>query len=359
MRILLLSAGSLCARNVIDALAPHRRGLTLIGTNSLAAAGVFDCDAAHRVPPAADPDYEPVLAALIDREEPDLVIPTRDDDVLALARLKAARSGSTRPVLPVGSTAAAAIMDDKLASHRFAVAEGLPFAATVATPEEALALGEAHGYPLIGKPARGNGSRGVVLLLSPDHVRRAFADSGMVVQPYLDPSPDLTAALPDLSAGVPFFFSLPETGQYSVQVVIGPDGDVSPLFASRNTMVCGRCEWSQRTTDPALARAGMDFAHSIRQAGWVGPFNVQFKRTPDGRYVAFEMNGRFTGTTSARSHLGFDEVAEVLRRFTGWSGDDSCPAAPVAAVQKILTDHPLPAADAERFREDGRWRRSC
>ncbi len=361
LRILLMSAGSLCARNVIDALAGRRQAVTLVGTNSTAAAGgVFDCDVAYLVPPAADPGYRSALTDIIAAERPDLVIPTRDDDVVALAGIKAERPDASGPVLLAGSVQAAELMDDKLASYRFAVEEGLPFATTVDTLDGALALGTTHGFPLIGKPARGNGTRGVVVLCSPDQVKCAFDRGPMVVQPYLDASPTTSSAIPDFSAGVPFFFSLPEDGQYAVQVVIGPDGRCSEPFASRNSMVCGRCEWSERTTEPALLDAGLSFAQAIQRAGWMGPFNVQFKRLPDGRFVAFEMNGRFTGTTSARRLLGFDEVGEVFRRFTTWNREtEAASTTPAFAVQKVLADHALPASAIERLQETGYWRRSC
>ena len=88
--MLLLSSGSAVAQNVIDALGPRRERCTVIGTNSIAEAALnFCCDTVYRVPPAASgAAYIEHVARLISQERPHIVIPTRDDDVLALATLR-------------------------------------------------------------------------------------------------------------------------------------------------------------------------------------------------------------------------------------------------------------------------------
>ncbi|HEY9219623.1 MAG TPA: hypothetical protein VIO94_16365, partial [Phenylobacterium sp.] len=113
LRVLVLSAGSLCAHNLLCLLAPRRDETFVIATNSVAeAAGIYMCDAAHLTPPAADAEaYEAALRRIIEAEAPDIVVPTREDDVVALARLKACYHGPA--TLLVGSLQAAEILEDK------------------------------------------------------------------------------------------------------------------------------------------------------------------------------------------------------------------------------------------------------
>ena len=175
LRLLLLSVGALSAQNVIDAIGGRRERCVILGTNSVAdSAGNFRCDVMYLVPPAASgAAYIESIAALIHKERPDLVIPCRDDDVLALAVL-GEQSPRIPSVLLTGSVAAARVMNDKVETSRFARRHGLPFAPTAETVEAALDLARTHRLPLIGKPRAGNASHGVVLLRSTDEIERAF-----------------------------------------------------------------------------------------------------------------------------------------------------------------------------------------
>lgn len=98
IRIAITSVGSLVGQNILDSLEGRREGIEVVGVNSVAAAaGNFRCDRAYLAPPASrSGEYLDRLAAVLNEEKPDLVLPGRDDDVLALARLKGKRRGRGR-----------------------------------------------------------------------------------------------------------------------------------------------------------------------------------------------------------------------------------------------------------------------
>ena len=240
IRLLMLSVGSLVAGNVLQVLASRRQYVFLIGANSVAeAAGHFQVDVSYLVPPVADEAaYVAAIERIIVEQEPDLVIPGRDDDILVLARMKSRYPD--KPVLMVGSVAGAEIMNDKKRTWEFAQRHGLPFTPTVDAPEPALALAAAHGYPLIGKPRCGNGARGVTILRNEAELRARSA-----------PPRPRGAAVPRLPrgrqgpawpvrAGLPFFFSFPERTQYLTHMIIGPDGSFSETSVIRNLQVGGQ-----------------------------------------------------------------------------------------------------------------------
>lgn len=358
MRVLILSVGSLCAHNILCLLQSRRSEYVIIGANSVAeSAGVFLCDAAHLVPAAADTDsYAGAVLRLIETERPDLVVPTREEDVVALARIKASYGGPA--VLLVGSVEAAEILEDKRLTASFAERHGLPFAPTEDTHEGALRLADNYGYPLIAKPARGNGTRGVALLLERSHLDAAFESEAMLVQPFLDGPADMSDYKQMLRRGLPFCFSYPEPNQYAYQVVIGAEGALSEGYASRNTMVMGKPERSLRIFDEQLLAAGRAFAEAIRAEGWVGPFNAQFKKTPAGAFVGFEVNGRFTGSSAARGLSGFDEWAAVLRGFGFEAPETENPAVDVRIAHGVLTHYAVPASALRELETEGVWRRS-
>ena len=360
LRLLLLSVGSLVSQRLIGALGVRRERCVLIGTNSVAdAAGNFRCDTVYLVPPAASgAAYIERIAELIGEEEPDLVIPCRDDDVLALALL-GEQSLRSDAVLLTGTVAAARVMNDKVESARFAARHGLPFAPTATNAREALALAQAHRLPLIGKPRCGNASLGVVLLRSTEEIERAFAlRPDLIAQPFLDPPENMNALIAPFEAGLPFFFSFPSTNKYSVQVIVGPNSSISASFGTLNTEVGGKGVTSRRCDDPELLEVGRAYGLAAAAEGWKGPLNVQLKRTPEGELVAYELNGRFTGGTAARTLMGFNEIGEVVGRFLPGAAFPSIPASESDEEQRYLTSYPVPREGVATLQTLGKWSRA-
>jgi carbamoyl-phosphate synthase large subunit len=331
----------------------------VIGANSVAeAAGNFSADVTHLVPQAdREDEYAAAIERLIAEHAPDLVIPSRDDDILVLARMQ--RRRGPKAALLVGSSAAAEIMDDKQKSADFAARHGLPFAPTAAALAAARALAAAHGFPLIGKPRCGNGARGVVILRTQAELERAFAArADLVAQPFLDMPEEAARLLEGFEAGLPFFFSFPERAQYTTQMIIGPDGAASAVCACRNIQVGGQAVVNERIDDVGLIALAERYGAALRREGWAGPINIQAKRTADGVFVPFEMNGRFGGGTAARTLMGYDEVAMAIRAFVPAAADfPAFESEPSHLVQKALTSAPVRAGPVEELRRTGRWER--
>jgi carbamoyl-phosphate synthase large subunit len=319
--VVLLSGGSLVGENVIDALGERRAELRLLATNTEAwAPSLTRVDRVCLVPPtAADPQaLKALLMQLVDEERPALVIPCRDDDVQWLARWAGELAERGVQSL-VGSTTAVAHIVDKWRSAQFSLAHGLPFArsapATDAVAVEAL-LGDV-GWPLIVKPRAGFASLGVRILRQPRQLQAVLGDPTLLVQEYLGSREVLTRYLDELERlGVPLFNSFEEL-KYSLQAFIGPAGDIVGHVVTRHAMKQGKSAvvevWEDAELDALVQRAATTFA----EAGWRGPLNVQCQQCPDGRFVVYEYNGRFTGATSARALLGYDEVGLALERIAG------------------------------------------
>jgi len=360
LRLLLLSSGSLAAQNVIDALGERRERCLLIGVNSLEkSAGNFRCDVVFRVPPASSgAAYIDSIADIVRAERPDLVIPSRDDDVLALALLRE-RHTCIQSVLLTGTPATARMWEDKVETARFAARHGLPFAPTAENARDALALTAKHPLPLIGKPRAGNGSRGVVLLRSQAEIERAFeARPDLIAQPFLDPPANMQALIAPPEAGLPLFFSFPAAYQYIATVIVGPDGAVSEPITWLCTLVGGQSMEGTRCDDPQLLELGRAYGHAAAAEGWRGPLNIQLKRPAHGSYVAFEVNGRFSGGTAARTVLGFDEVGLAIKAFLPavdfpLRTDPACDA-----IQKYVQSYPIPREGVEALRRSDRWVRA-
>ncbi len=346
-RILITSCGSLVAQGIAASLDGRRDGLELIGANAVDDAQARStCDRLHRLPRTAQIDaFESAFRALFDTEQPDLVIPARDDDVVALTRL-AAEWPALRVRLLAGTARMARIIRDKYRSSLWAASRKLTFASTIRTGRSDTAV-RAHrivtasGFPLIAKPRCGNASRGVRIVDGQRHLHAFISEPGYVLQPFIGNGEAFRELDRELQNGIPLFWRDGETRNLSGQALIGPDGTVLCVIATRNDMVMGRCEGVELCTDAASRELLLMAARAAAQDGWRGPLNLQCAQRSDGAWVCYEMNGRFTGATSARRYMGCDEVALAIEAFTGASLPPVEPGVRVGRVERVFRDLPV------------------
>lgn len=137
-----------------DIVASFARHATTIAAdpNPLAPAQ-YAAHVRRRVPPIADPDYVPALAALCAEFGVGAVIPLTDLDIEVLAR---ARAGGALPALVPDPEIARATYD-KYETHGLLERLGLPSPPTVLPGEEP------DSYPVMVKPRQGSGARSIHL----------------------------------------------------------------------------------------------------------------------------------------------------------------------------------------------------
>jgi len=362
-RLLVLSAGTQVGQNVLRTLSGRRDGVVLVATSSVAnEPALFDFDAVYLAPEtAADPvAFERRLLDVIEREQIDLVIPCRDDDVVFLAALRERRP-DLAPRLLCGSLEAARVIADKWDSHEFCRRHALPFAASMidGSAEQRSAFVRRHGLPVVAKPRRGYASLDVYMLYRDEQVAAALERGGFVVQQYLgDPRRvfDFLAAIE--SGGVPLNHTF-RSIKHSIQVLIAPDGSIVHVICTRNYRNQRRSKWVEPDDDPIAASIGVACAQAFSAAGWRGPLNIQCEKTAAGEMLVHEFNGRFTGATVDRWLLGFDEVGAAIERFTSRAIASEAPAqaAALEAFESLVARGADPR-DVSALERDRCWRRA-
>lgn len=365
--ILILSAGSLLGQNILDTLEGRRHKVQVTGADcSSGNPRVFRCDKAYKAPPISTPEFKEFFYDLVEKKQPDMILPGRDHDVLALAEF-ARLSPQMQKRIPCGAVESVKIMNDKGLSFQFAKEYNLPFAETFVlnhNPNEALSWAEGIGFPLLVKPSEGYGSLGIRIILDKNQLNAFLGKTphGFILQQMLDLSSDARRLIENFTresdTGVPFFFYLPEENQFAGQTIIRPDSSVGEVFTSRSLMVLGRCERSERWEDPQFTEITRFFAEAIANAGWRGMFNLQCRRT-EGRYIGIEMNGRMSGSTSARRWLGYDEIRELILAFYQYDiGMDSRSLRDTkGTVYRSLTDYFVSEQDRKEFDDKKVWER--
>ncbi|MEI6131447.1 MAG: hypothetical protein WCQ41_01310 [Bacillota bacterium] len=368
-KILILSVGSLLGQNILDTLEGRRKELLIIGSNTTCDnPRILRCDKVFKSPLTSSPSFENFVKTLIENENPDIVLPARDHDVLFLAEF-ILKFPEFKAKIPCGSVEAIKIMNDKSLSYLFAKKHGLPFAETFFVSknnfEAARSWALQIGYPVLAKPREGFGSLGIRIICDEEQLE-AFVkndDEGFLLQEIIDFKAKQHDAILEvrrnLDKGLPLFFHMPDEDQYAAQAIIAPDGTVGRVFTSKSLMVIGRCERAQPCEDVRLEAVARCFAEAISVEGWRGVFNFQCRKTEDG-YKGIEMNGRMSGSTSARLWLGFDEPRELIKAF---QGIDIGPDARIfedkqGVVYRSLTDYFVAEKDCEQFERNGKWEKN-
>lgn len=362
--LLVLSVGSLVGTNILDAVEAFRPALRVIGLNSEAAApNNFRCDRVWLAPPAQQAeDYWRAVEAVLEAEQPELVLAGRDDDIALMTAWRAQHPRWAR-ALAAGPVAMAEPMTDKLSGHAWAQAHGLPFAPTVAAdaPEAAAVCARWRAEfdgALIAKPRAGNGSRGVRLLLDDAALAATLGDATLVIQPYLaDAAPYRQLLQQQREGAVPLFWT-PVLTQHVAQAVIGPDGELLGRMDMSARMVAGRCEHAQWLHDAAFGEIGDRCAQAFAAAGWRGPVNAQFIHHPRHGYRIMEFCARVAGGMHPRLLLGFDEMGLLL---SAWAGRPFVrpDLARHRQVLRVTRDVALPDAAVAALQAAGTWSASC
>ncbi len=323
IKILVTSVGSLVGQNLLDVIDARPDDICVIGTTSLVMIPLQRCERVYLVPLTERPPsaFTQRLLHIADREQPDLLIPSRDLDVTVLASI-ASEYPELAERIPCGSPDTAAMLEDKWLSYLFARDHGLPFAES-AIPDSmsdhraVLQLVDEVGFPLIAKPRFGYASRQVILLSNTEQLEAALRDNNLVVQRYIGRVEMLEAWQSDIrQRGQPLFYSL-EQPKYSVQTYILRDGVVERLCYTLHRMERGFSTKVERIVNKHLTEVGERWAEALAAAGWCGPLNIQCQQSEEGDFVAFELNGRFTGATAARYYLGHDELGYLLHDRLG------------------------------------------
>lgn len=254
--------------------------------------GLFRSDSAHIVPWASrDPEgYLDRLVGVCEQEAVDLVCFGSEIEMeVASSRLEELKH-ATGAELVVNRGATLRTFLDKWDSVEALRDRGLP------VPESALAhdrdavealLGR-HGFPVVVKPRRGGGSKGVLEVRSRrelDLVTELRPDA--VVQEYLEPASE------EYTVGG--YRSLRQG--YLGQIIM------------RRELAAGLTYKAEVVNDDAIAR----LARSVFETFDIwGPTNLQLRKTAAGPRI-FEVNPRFSSTTVMRAHFGFNEAELCLR----------------------------------------------
>ena len=283
-------------------ITPYSSGLTAVDQPCL-------------MPPPSDPEYIETLLALCAAEGVEVLFAGSQPELEALSASRDAIA-TAGIFLPINPPEVIETCLDKVRTMEALGAAGF----AVAAYRRVRSLDDAAGFeqlPAILKPSIGGGGSANLYLVQDRDELLACARQ-------------LLAIYPEFMAQE--YIGTPDD-EYTVGVLVGMDGDILNSIAIRRFILpalSNRIKVANRTArddlGPVLAvSSGISQGHIgrfpevtgpcekiARALGARGPFNIQC-RLVGGRVHVFEINPRFSGTTSLRAMVGCNEPDTLVR----------------------------------------------
>jgi carbamoyl-phosphate synthase large subunit len=292
INILVLGVGGNVSQGILKALAISNLSCHVVGACiSSRSFGLYTVDKAYVSPTADDPKFLDWLIRVCRTEQIHAVLSGVEPVLAVLAQLESTVRSETGAICLVSPSECLAIGADKLLTCRWLQDRGFAFPRYAAAEDAASvnALVLECGYPLIAKPRHGKGAHGVFMVQSDEELHLVSQREAYVVQEHLGrPDQEYTAA----------------------------------CFSDREAKVRGAIVLRRELLEGTTYRAEAGFFPSVRQEAVriaealrpVGPCNLQMRIHRDIA-VCFEINIRFSGTTSLRARFGFNDVEAALRHY--------------------------------------------
>lgn len=305
-RILVTGAGGPAAIAVLHAVAPDPTITVVAADMDPWAAGLYLVAPSDRaiVPAGTSPDFVDAVVELCRRHRIDLLVPTIDCELEPIARSadRFAAEG-VRLLLPESSVL-------ELTLDKLALAVTCRDVVRVPRTERADATDPVSwDYPVIVKPRRGSGSRGVVVVDSADELATRERTEDLIVQEFLPGE------------------------EYSVDVLADVGGTVCAAVPRvRQRVDSGVSVAGYTVLDPEL----VEFAVAVVEALGL-PFvsNVQVRRDRDGAPALLEINPRVPGSLALTVAAGVDMARLAVDALRGRPLPTSAPYRAVAMVRYL------------------------
>ncbi len=324
--VLVLAVGGNVSQGILKGLRHDGRPMRVLGADiSPPQMGLYTVDKAFVSPWAHDPDFLPWLLACVKAESVSVILSGAEPVLMAMARHKHRIEDETGARILCSSEAVMEIGDDKLRTCHWLSQHGLahPAYAEVSDQQAVETLVAQCGFPLIAKPRRGGGSRGLVEVVNQRDLDYVLGKDNYLIQEMLGTEDD----------------------EYTVGCFHYGDGTLAPSCCMKRELLAGTTYRASLGEYSAVRAEAERIVGKLRP---LGPCNIQLRDTPRGP-VCFEINPRYSGTTPIRSHFGYREVSAGLDLLLG-TGPEELPLVTRGMALRYWNElylDPAAAADLE------------
>ena len=287
IRVLILGMSGNVSQGILKAIRNSGLDCYIVGACVFSdTEGLYLCDKAYTSPFAISKEFIPWLVDLCVSERIKIVFSGVEEIIDALSPVREQLLHETGAIFRASSPNKLEIGRDKFLTCRWLESHGFPSPACRLSGEAEKLL-EQYKYPLIAKPRRGKGSKGVFMVENEADLKRAMEAPDYVVQEYIGDAED----------------------EYTVGCYQSLDGFIPAPIIMRRTLKDGTSWKAEVIEDSAIQKLSEQICAAFQPDG---PLNVQLRLNKNGVPVPFELNVRFSGTTPIRAQFGFCDVKAML-----------------------------------------------
>ena len=292
LNVLVLGVGGNVSQGILKALKLASIPCRVIGgCVSPLSMGLYTVDQAYVSPAANHASFFEWLLQTCKTERVDAVLSGVEPVLEVLSAHADELRAETGAVAIVSAPGVLEIGADKLRTCEWLREHGFNYpdfadATDRATLEQ---LANRCGYPLLAKPRRGKGGYGIAIVRDSRELEPWIGRSDYVIEEYLGD----------------------DSTEYTVGCFSGRDGKVLGAIAMWRELLQGTTYRAVVGEFPELRDEAVRIVEALKP---FGPCNVQL-RMSKGQAACFEINVRFSGTTSLRARFGFNDVEAALRHY--------------------------------------------
>lgn len=291
--VLVTGVGAPVGVSILKALRQSEHMPRLIGTDvHVRSVGLFRVEAGYVLPrvTADEAGYVSRLEEICAAEDVAMVCFGSEPEIRRLAPHRARLEESTGAKLIVNEPALVEAFLDKWTTVQLLRERGLPApdSALVADREGLDAFFRRHDFPVILKPRRGSGSKGIHLVHD---------------------EAELTLLAGYVSEALVQELLLPDSEEYTVGVYKSARTGYVGQIVLRRELAAGLTYRAEVVHEEEIEATCRSFVEAFDL--W-GPINIQLRKTADGIRI-FEVNARFSSSAVMRAHFGFNEPEMCLR----------------------------------------------
>ena len=271
--------------------------------------GLYQVNERYVVPRADAPDYIPAILQIIEREKVGVILPGTQPEVRVVAEQQNIIA-ATGCIVITSPVEVVRLCSNKKRLYNWLDVNGFSVPRTASTAEWRTLMAKV-GFPIVVKPSQDSGgSRNVVILKDEIEVESYLGEESkkgeVVFQEYVGS----------------------EESEYTVGVMISKTGDLIDSIVLHRKLV-GLSLGTKRIINGHAYVLSTGYSqgfvvkhpliqksceHLALEIGVRGPVNIQCRLVGD-KVVVFEVHPRFSGTTSIRADVGFNEPDILIRNF--------------------------------------------
>ena len=345
-----VSGGSI-GEQVCKSLLMGRHTYQLVATNTTRdATKVIRANMVDVLPVASSDEYIDALLDLVRRYEIQFLIPGSEPELIKLSKNLDAFSNLDLKVL-INAPQVIATCVDKKSTFEFLSQNGFHVPYTVLSESADNKINHSVSFPCIIKPALGGGGSAATFIAQ-DQEELNFFVRYLIKYGY---HPLIQEYIPDAE------------NEYTVGVLHSPRGKLIGTVVLRRQMLAGlsnRLRIANQTGRPEMGRmlavsSGISQGEIVefepvrriaekiaKTIGSVGPLNIQ-GRWDGSRFIPFEINPRFSGTTPMRALAGFNEPERMIDAWLGINQNENSEGAHLGTCIRGLTEYFIPLDGGE------------